>query len=212
MIRLGPTTSECEKNVTVVSTVSGGDVTNCATTVHGFNKQNRKVQKKKQSQTCLWMDQTNDLFSKTFQDIVQQLIRIHFGSSYGMFGGPLHFVLTVLMAELLVAELHGRLLRRVSSKRHYQGMGVAARDNDYNSSTRLIPYVDTSRWYTRNHYMMRFDAYCSKHDPPLLAATCAATALTPTTDTSHRATTVTTFNCRLPRTSCASDRKRGTST
>ena len=42
--------------------------------------------------------------------------------------GPLRFVLTVLMAELLVAELHRRLLRRVSSKRHYQGLGVAARD------------------------------------------------------------------------------------
>ena len=34
------------------------------------------------------------------------------------------------------------------------------------------------------------DAYCSKHDPPLPAATCAATAPTPT-DTSHRATNVT---------------------
>ena len=62
-------------------------------------------------------------------------------------GGPLNFVFTVVMAEILVAELHGRLLRRVRFKRHYQGMGVAARDNDYNSSTRLIPYVDTSRWY-----------------------------------------------------------------
>ena len=39
VIRLGPKTSQCEKNVTVVSTVTGCDVTNCATTVHGFNKQ-----------------------------------------------------------------------------------------------------------------------------------------------------------------------------
>ena len=39
VIRLGPKTSECEKNVTVVSTVTGCDVTNCATTFHGFNKQ-----------------------------------------------------------------------------------------------------------------------------------------------------------------------------
>ena len=31
-------TSECEKNVTVVSTVTGCDVTNCATTLHGFNE------------------------------------------------------------------------------------------------------------------------------------------------------------------------------
>ena len=38
VIRLGPKTSECEKNVTVVSTVTGRDVTNCATTLHGFNK------------------------------------------------------------------------------------------------------------------------------------------------------------------------------
>ena len=38
VIRLGPKTSECEKNVTVVSTITGGDVTNCATTLHGFNK------------------------------------------------------------------------------------------------------------------------------------------------------------------------------
>ena len=37
VIRLGPKTSECEKNVTVVSTVTGCDVTNCATTLHGFN-------------------------------------------------------------------------------------------------------------------------------------------------------------------------------
>ena len=38
VIRLGPKTSECEKNVTVVSTVTGCDVTKCATTLHGFNK------------------------------------------------------------------------------------------------------------------------------------------------------------------------------
>ena len=37
-IRSGPKTSECEKNVTVVSTVTGCDVTTCATTLHGFNK------------------------------------------------------------------------------------------------------------------------------------------------------------------------------
>ena len=36
VIRLGPKTSECKKNVTVVSTVTGCDVTNCATTSHGF--------------------------------------------------------------------------------------------------------------------------------------------------------------------------------
>ena len=29
VIRLGPKTSECEKNVTVMSTVTGCDVTNC---------------------------------------------------------------------------------------------------------------------------------------------------------------------------------------
>ena len=38
VIRLGPKTSECEKNVTDVSTVTGCDVTNCATTLHGINK------------------------------------------------------------------------------------------------------------------------------------------------------------------------------
>ena len=38
VIQLGPKTSQCEKNVTVVSTVTGCDVTNCATTLHGFNK------------------------------------------------------------------------------------------------------------------------------------------------------------------------------
>ena len=38
VIRLGPKTSECEKNVTVASTATGCDVTNCATTLHGFNK------------------------------------------------------------------------------------------------------------------------------------------------------------------------------
>ena len=38
VIRLGPKTSECEKNVTVVSTVTDCDVTNCATTFPGFNK------------------------------------------------------------------------------------------------------------------------------------------------------------------------------
>ena len=38
VIRLGPKTSECEKNVTVLSTVTGCDVTNCATTLHGFNE------------------------------------------------------------------------------------------------------------------------------------------------------------------------------
>ena len=32
VIRLGPKTSKCEKNVTVVSTVTGCDVTNCAST------------------------------------------------------------------------------------------------------------------------------------------------------------------------------------
>ena len=38
VIRLGPKTSECEKNVTVVSTVKSCDVTYWATTLHGFNK------------------------------------------------------------------------------------------------------------------------------------------------------------------------------
>ena len=38
VIRFGPKTSECEKKVTVVSTVTGCEVTNCATTLHGFNK------------------------------------------------------------------------------------------------------------------------------------------------------------------------------
>ena len=38
VIRLGPKTSECEKNVTVVSTATVCVVTNCATTLHGFNK------------------------------------------------------------------------------------------------------------------------------------------------------------------------------
>ena len=38
VIQLGPKTSECEKNVTVVSAVTGCDVTNCAITLHGFNK------------------------------------------------------------------------------------------------------------------------------------------------------------------------------
>ena len=37
-IRLGPKTSVCEKNVTVVSTVTGCDVTCCAKTLQGFNK------------------------------------------------------------------------------------------------------------------------------------------------------------------------------
>ena len=39
VIRLGPKTSECEKNVSVKSTVTSCDVTYCATTLHGFNKQ-----------------------------------------------------------------------------------------------------------------------------------------------------------------------------
>ena len=51
---------------------------------------------------------------------------------------PLRFVLTVLMAELLVAELHGRLLRRVSSKRH------------------TLAYA--------NSLYDEVDACCSKHD------------------------------------------------
>ena len=38
VIRLGPKTSKCEKKVTVVTAVTGCDVTNCATTLHGFNK------------------------------------------------------------------------------------------------------------------------------------------------------------------------------
>ena len=38
-IRLGPKTSECEKHVSVKSTVTGCDVTNCAPTLQGFNKQ-----------------------------------------------------------------------------------------------------------------------------------------------------------------------------
>ena len=37
-IRLGPKTSECEKNVSVKSTASGCGVTYCATTLQGFNK------------------------------------------------------------------------------------------------------------------------------------------------------------------------------
>ena len=38
VIRLGPKTSECHENVIVVSTVTVCDVTNCATTLHGFSK------------------------------------------------------------------------------------------------------------------------------------------------------------------------------
>ena len=38
-IRLGPKTSECEKHVSVKSTVTSCDVTYCATTLQGFNKQ-----------------------------------------------------------------------------------------------------------------------------------------------------------------------------
>ena len=36
---LGPKTSVCEKNVMVVSAATGCDVTYCATTLQGFNKQ-----------------------------------------------------------------------------------------------------------------------------------------------------------------------------
>ena len=38
VVRLGPKTSQCEKNVIVMSTVTSCGVTNCATTLHGFNK------------------------------------------------------------------------------------------------------------------------------------------------------------------------------
>ena len=39
LIRLELKTSVNDMNVIVVSTVTGCDVTNCATTLHGFNKQ-----------------------------------------------------------------------------------------------------------------------------------------------------------------------------
>ena len=108
------------------------------------------------------------------------------------------------MAEILVAELHGRLLRRVSSKRHYQCLGVAARDLRRSNVLlgkvgKRLQLLDTASSVCR-HITMAYakslydevDAYCSKHDPPLPAATGAATAPTPTTDTSHRATSMTT--------------------
>ena len=38
VIRLGPKTSECEKNVNVVTTVTSCDVTNCATTFSGSTR------------------------------------------------------------------------------------------------------------------------------------------------------------------------------
>ena len=41
MIRLGPKTTECEMYVIVKSTVAGCEVSNCAATLHGFNKQIR---------------------------------------------------------------------------------------------------------------------------------------------------------------------------
>ena len=37
VIRLGPKTSECEKNVIVMSTVTGCHVSNCATSLYGFD-------------------------------------------------------------------------------------------------------------------------------------------------------------------------------
>ena len=43
LIRLGPKTSECERTLTVVSAVTGCDVTNCATTLHGFKKHDVKL-------------------------------------------------------------------------------------------------------------------------------------------------------------------------
>ena len=38
VIRLGHKTSECEKNVSVMSTVTDCEVSNCATSLHSFNK------------------------------------------------------------------------------------------------------------------------------------------------------------------------------
>ena len=71
--------------------------------------------------------QRHDPMIQNIEDIQS---RSHLGSSYGMPSDPLRSVLThrALMADLLVVELHGRLLSRVSSKRHCQGLGVAARD------------------------------------------------------------------------------------
>ena len=42
VIRLGPKTSVYQKNVTVVCAVTGCDVTNNATTLHGLNKHNNR--------------------------------------------------------------------------------------------------------------------------------------------------------------------------
>ena len=53
VIRLGPKTSECEKNVIVVSTATGCDVTYCATTLHGFNKHKVKKKSKKEKKRGL---------------------------------------------------------------------------------------------------------------------------------------------------------------
>ena len=53
VIRRGPKTSECEKNVSLVPTVTGCDVTNCATTLHGLmaliGKRTRNLPTKKPS-------------------------------------------------------------------------------------------------------------------------------------------------------------------
>ena len=69
---------------------------------------------------------------------------------------PLRSVFThsALMADLFGMELHGRLLSRVSSKRHYQGLEVAARDLLRSNVllgkvAKRLQLFDTSRWLAR---------------------------------------------------------------
>ena len=80
-------------------------------------------------------------------------------------------------AELLVAELRGRSLRRVRSKRHYQVWGIGARDllrsrvfceakwrNDHNSWTQHHLSFDTSPWPTADALYDEVNACCSEHE------------------------------------------------
>ena len=62
---------------------------------------------------------------------------------------------------------------------------------DFRLGTVATSDHETPLTYSKSFFDV-VDAYCSKHDPSLPAATCAATAPTLTTDTSHRATSMTT--------------------
>ena len=140
--------------------------------------------------------------SSTVEKKAMILIRSHLGSSYGMPCGPLRFCSHRVDGRTPCGRCPWTIIAPCQLQAALPGLGVAARDLLLSNVllgkvAKRLQLPDTACSVCR-HIAMAYvkslcdevDAYCSMYDPPPPPA--------PTTDISHRATSMTNFNCRLP--------------